>query len=74
MAELRVGYGASLEKYRTESVENPNLDITIETDNGDMIEVNTRKGFGYTIRLKEKNKAQKIIKNVDYEKKLKKVV
>ena len=73
MAELRVGYGKSLMNYRTKSVESPNLDISIETENGDMIEINTRKEFGYVIRLKEKNDVLRTIKDVDYKKKLGKV-
>lgn len=73
MAELRVGYGKSLMNYRTKSVESPNLDIEIVADNGDIIEVNTRKEFGYAIMFKKKNKPQIRIKNVNYEK-LKKVI
>ena len=65
MAELRYGYGRNLGDYKTKSENSENFDIEIKLENGDIIEVNSRKN-GYALRIKEKGKQKKELIDKDY--------
>ena len=54
MAEIRIGFGESLDKYKTKSIESSHLDISINLENRTTIEINTRK-TGFKIDYNGKN-------------------
>ena len=60
MAEIRIGHGKDLDSYKTESIEDVNLDIGIMLENGKKIEIYTRK-HGFRISYNGKD-----LKDIDY--------
>ena len=67
MAELRLGRcnKGLYQDYKTESFEYRDMDIEVRLENGDVVELCTRKK-GYALRIKEKGKPQKTLKDVDF--------
>ena len=66
MQTVKVGYGKSLDHYKTTKIRSENLDVEIKMENGDIVEVNTRQ-HGYAIRLVNKE-GRKTLLDIDHKK------